>query len=324
MSPRFFLFLIILCLGPDDGSTQQHPVWSLFNMNKYGVNTAYAGFDRSLSINFQIRNQWNTLEGGVQSQALNAHLPLYILNGGVGISAVRDETGPLTTLKGGISYNYVYPSALGVLSFSGELGLTQVSLAGDLLRTPEGEYDGLTIDHRDDDLPVRDASAMAPDFSLSLYYKWQDLTIGLGLDNLISADVPLASGKYRYNLSRNIDLIASYDYALSSQLSLGLHGHLISDFAQTQFQFGGHISLHDNIYGGMAFRGYSAANKDALIFITGIRISEHFILFYAYDYLVSPLNLGVVNNTHEFTLNYNLNELIRTGLPPKVIYNPRF
>jgi type IX secretion system PorP/SprF family membrane protein len=307
-----------------NGMGQQSPVWSLFNMDQYNVNAAYAGFDRSLSVNFHVRNQWNALKGGVQNQSINAHLPLYILNGGVGISAQRDETGPFRKLKGGLSYNYVYPSSKGVFSFGGELSLSQLSIDGESLRSPDGQYDDSQIDHRDDDLPVRSVSGIAPDLSLSALYRTNDLTLGIGVENIISSDMSLSSGEYNYKLARAVNITAAYNYELTAHLTISGYGQLLTDFKETQAQIGGHLGVNNNIYGGVSFRGYSASSTDALIFIAGIRISEHFILFYAHDYLVSPLKLGVVNNTHEFTLNYNLNELIRTGLPPKVIYNPRF
>jgi hypothetical protein len=202
--------------------------------------------------------------------------------------------------------------------------LSQLSIDGESLRSPDGQYDDSQIDHRDDDLPVRSVSGIAPDLSLSALYRTNDLTLGIGVENIISSDMSLSSGEYNYKLARAVNITAAYNYELTAHLTISGYGQLLTDFKETQAQIGGHLGVNNNIYGGVSFRGYSASSTDALIFIAGIRISEHFILFYAHDYLVSPLKLGVVNNTHEFTLNYNLNELIRTGLPPKVIYNPRF
>ena len=54
-----------------------------------------------------------------------------------------------------------------------------------------------------------------------------------------------------------------------------------------------------------------------------LTFNEHYTLSYAYDIGLSALR-GSHEGTHEILLNYNLNKLIGAGLPPKIIYNPRF
>lgn len=303
---------------------QQRTMWSLQQLDPYISNVAYGGFDRSLSVNFHLRNQWNDIEGGVQNQMVNAHLPLYILSGGAGLQLGRDVSGPLTVFSGRLSYNYVLSGGFGLLSIGGGIGVRQISLAGDQLVTPNGVYDGTLIDHKDDDLPVKDATGVIPQFDLGIWYQWNQLQIGLGGNNLFSPQARLSSDQFIFESHRSIFLQGRYDYRYNDLIEISPHVNLITDLSQVQTQIGFQVSYNDNIFGGAAFRGYSQNSRDAVIFLAGIRISKHFALFYAYDYVLSRLKSVTENNTHEFTLNYNLNELIRTGLPPKVIYNPRF
>ena len=305
------------------GYTQQATFYSLFHSNLYNSHTAYAGFDKSLSINFHLRNQWNGLEGGVQSQSINAHLPLYIINGGVGIQAQRDVSGPLQSVAGVLSYNYVQNYPIGALSFGASLGLGQISLDGEELRTPDGIYDQGGIDHRDEDLPIEKVSGPFVNAGASVFFVRNNLKLGASVGNILAQEVTLGNN-FGFGTSRHFSISGLYEYKILEDLAMTGHIQLMSDASQTQLQIGAHVTYENNISAGAAFRGYSASSTDALILTTGIRINRQFTLFYAYDVLISELNAISINNTHEFALNYNLNELIRTGLPPKVIYNPRF
>jgi hypothetical protein len=57
--------------------------------------------------------------------------------------------------------------------------------------------------------------------------------------------------------------------------------------------------------------------------MAGMKVTQNVTIAYAYDLPISGLsatNLG----SHEIMLNYNLNKVFGAGVPPKIIYNPRF
>lgn len=313
------LITLVTCL-----QAQQMTMISNAVVDPYYYNGGYAGFERSLAANFHYRNQWNDIGQGVQSFFVNAHLPLYIIQGGMGINLGTDRSGALRSTYGRLSYNYVLGTSFGVFSFSGQAGLRQTALQGGDIITPDGDYSGGGIDHKDDNLPIDFSTGISPELGLSIFYKRDRIEIGVGISDLIGHEAQLSNADYIYRSKGVWHLIAAYDYDLTNEISLTPYGILLSDGTQWQTQLGLHGSFRNNIYGGLSFRGYSASSTDALIFMAGIRINKHFTLFYAYDYMISRLRAVSKNHTHEFTLSYNLNELIRTGLPPKVIYNPRF
>jgi len=96
-----------------------------------------------------------------------------------------------------------------------------------------------------------------------------------------------------------------------------------SNISQTQIDFSVIVKYNDNIFLGTSFRGYNSDNTDALVLMTGIKLSEKIRLAYAYDLSLSSLNT-VNSGSHEILLNYNLGKPIGKGKPPRVIYNPRF
>ena len=56
---------------------QQPAQYSLYNLNKFNFNPAYAGLDNSLSVTGVYRSQWVGLPGKPVTQNINAHMPLY-------------------------------------------------------------------------------------------------------------------------------------------------------------------------------------------------------------------------------------------------------
>ena len=96
-----------------------------------------------------------------------------------------------------------------------------------------------------------------------------------------------------------------------------------SDINQIQTDFSTIITYNDNIFGGATFRGYDSNSIDAIVVIVGMNISSKLRLGYSHDLTLSPLST-VNTGSHEIMLNYNLNKKIGAGIPPKIIYNPRY
>jgi hypothetical protein len=80
-----FTLLLLLLAVPMLG--QQAAQYSLYRLNKYAFNPAYAGLDNSLSMTGVYRTQWVSLPGAPVSQHFNAHMPLvHHWRRGIGIS----------------------------------------------------------------------------------------------------------------------------------------------------------------------------------------------------------------------------------------------
>ena len=164
---------------------QQPAQYSLFMMNELRYNPGFAGLEHSLHITAGSRWQWDQLPGAPASQYANVHLPLYFLNGGVGIQIENDELGPLRNLYTGLSYNYQLYVGGGILSFGLGAGVYQRNIDGTLLRTPSGNYENNTaVNHEDTQLPNAIVSGMVPTFQLGIYFQNERLELGLSTINL--------------------------------------------------------------------------------------------------------------------------------------------
>ena len=302
---------------------QQTTMWSHFMEDMYVVNPAAGGLKNSLFIQGMYRNQWNALANGVQSTGLTGHLPLYILDGAAGGGLYTEQVGAMSRTQLFASYNYVRPISFGLLSVGLKLGAEQASLNGGDLRSPDGDYSG-GIDHKDDHLPQGRVNGIGPFSQLGLFLKGSDYQLGLSLTHLTPTSTQLSDETFRYEQSTVMSLHGQWQYTWDFGIRTDAFALIQTSFDQSQIYFGGKFYFQNNMSLGLAFRGYAKASADALVILLGFKLNEHLQLHYAYDSLVSGLRGVDTNNSHEFVLSYDLNRPIRTGLPPRVIYNPRY
>ncbi len=309
------IFWLLPCMA------QQGQQYSLQMLNRYQFNPGYAGMDASLSINGAYRTQWENLPGNPRQQHLNAHMPFYLLNGAFGISLSNESIGAEKNLSLGISYNYVYETDFGLFSLGLRGGIYQKTFDGTILRTIDGDYEG-QIDHRDPNLPNSVVRGLVPSFDLGLYFAGDYFDFGIATTRFTTGEVNLGDA-VRFKPRQEFN--AFFEYFIESFDYVNLYPTLFvkSDLRETQIELLLRAVYDEFLTAGVGFRGYNKNSFDAVIIMAGLKISEQFSLAYAYDWTLSPLQ-SVSSGTHEIVLNYNLNKLIGTGLPPRVIYNPRF
>ena len=316
---RIGIFLFLILLGASL-QAQQGVQWTQYVMNKYAINPAYAGLDKSLSITGGIRSQWSKFEGSPKTQILNAHLPMYFLNGSVGFSLENDQAGPLRRTSGAVSYNYVYDGSFGLISFGGRIGIQQVGLNTDALITPDGIYQDQTIDHQDPRITVANPVGITPIWSLGGYYILDMLEVGLAFDHF--PNTGSEAGATTFNNESQISLFASYQIPVGEILSVEPNFFVKTDGAQTQVDLGV-IGYYETVFAGASIRGLNGNSLDALGMLVGTRLSKNVRISYSFDLGLSGLS-DFHSGTHEFLFNYNLAKPIRTGELPKIIYNPRY
>ncbi len=316
-----YALLFFLMLAAAAGFAQQPGQYSLYMLNPHAWNPAYAGLDHSLSFTGVYRQQWAGLPGNPVTQNVNAHLPVYFLSGGFGLNLENESLGAQRITTSSASFNYQRDLGKGILSLGLSAGLAQRSIDGSKLRTPDGLYtEPGVIDHGEGNLPVGTESAITPTFHAGVYYQSQRLEAGFAVQNLTSPEAEL--GDLRITMIRN------YFFTFAMHLEAGrnwsVHPSVLAraDAAQLQLDFSGIVRYNDNIFAGASLRGYNSNSLDAISILAGFKLSEKITLAYAYDVTLSALN-SVSNGSHEIMLNYNLQQPIGKGRPPRIIYNPR-
>jgi len=299
-------------------TAQVGPQNSLYLTDLYQINKAYAGLDKSLSINVNHRSQWTGIVGTPRQTYLNAHLPIYLINGAVGANLHTDKTGALTRTKFAISYNYIRKINNGIISTGLSLGINQSRVNGSELVTPEGIYNGTIFSHEDPILREDNFSGISPEYSLDLFIGHQIFDFGLSIENL---GIPIETiGQASVDKTRFTKLFVRFPLYINDLL---LYPSVLVktnfDFYQTDVSI---LGKSGNVFGGLSLRGFNENSIDALVFIMGIKINEHVTLNYGYDWGLGKLQ-RISSGSHEFGINYNLNRLIGIGLLPEIIYNPR-
>lgn len=300
---------------------QQSRLSSLFMYNKYDNIPAYAGLEGSLFVTGNYRSQWQNLSSNPVSQQVNAHVPLYFLRGAGGVKIQNHTQGAQRLATIDLSYNYVQQGSWGLLSLGVKAGVFQYRLDGSELRTPDGNYLDGNLEHNDPTLQEDINTSIGGAYGLSVYYLNKFFEVGFSAEQLPSYSTRLGDG--RYLKSPLLKLTAEAPFRIFEDYELKPNVLIQTDLVQTQIDLAATVSYSGNIFGGIGVRGYSARSLDAVICILGWRFDKQYSLVYAFDIGVSSLRT-VHQGTHELQLNYNLNKKVGGGLPPKIIYNPRY
>lgn len=320
------LQLAVVCLCTPLLYAQQASQYSLFLLNPYAYNPAYAGMENTLVATGVYRQQWSSLNGAPETQHLNIHLPLYMISSGVGFKAENDNIGAHRTTQAVLTY--AFQRELGrnsMLSFGVSGGFMQYALDGGKLRTPEGSYEpaGVFL-HNDPLLPEGKLTTGTPVFEAGIYFQWNDLALGMATQPIFAPVLEAGnSGGFGLEPVRHYLASLSYQFEFGRNLAIKPAVLLKTDIIETQTEISTIIRWRENIFAGASFRGMSASARDAFVILGGLRLNDRTTLAYSFDIPLSALEVAN-RGSHELLLRYELNKPIGTGKLPPVIYNPRF
>jgi type IX secretion system PorP/SprF family membrane protein len=317
MANMRYLFLSAFLLFSFCAFAQQPAQYSLYMFNPYNFNSAYAGLDESVSATGVFRQQWQGLEGSPLTQDFNVHMPLYFMKGAFGLGIENDALGAERNLKLTAAYNYQQELGNGFISAGVRGGILQKTLDGSIL-VPRDQ------DRTDNYIPIGIETSSAPILDAGVYYKGESMQIGFSANNLLQNSVDFALDEpTSIDFLRNYFFIFAYNFDIGSKFNVSPSLLVKSDIQEIQTDFSAIVEYNDNIMLGASFRGYNSNTIDAVVMMAGMKVTQNVTIAYAYDLPISGLsatNLG----SHEIMLNYNLNKVFGAGVPPKIIYNPRF
>jgi type IX secretion system PorP/SprF family membrane protein len=325
---RLFITLLFGFTGLIPLFAQQAPQYSLFALNQYSINPAYAGLDNTLVANGVYRQQWSNLQGAPVSQQVNAHLPISKISSGIGLKIDNDVIGAHRTTQALLSFSYHL--ALGpktILALGAGAGFMQYALDGNKLRAPQGTYvepSGI-FNHNDQWLPQGKITAGVPVAEAGIFLQAANVEIGASVLPLF-APVLRSTGN-----QRDFSLAPVRHYVLYTAVKLDVFDDLMlkpafllkNDISETQMEISILGQWRENIFAGSSLRGFTASARDAVVIFGGFKLNERTNLGYAFDLPLSPLK-AANRGSHELMLRYSLNKPVGAGKLPPIIYNPRF
>lgn len=326
MRKFFTLIILLMSVGTTGLFAQQVSQYSLYLLNPYAYNPAYAGLENTLVATGVYRQQWSSLKGAPETQHLNLHLPLYMISSGVGLKAENDNIGAHRTTQAVLTYSFQREFGRNtILSIGVSGGYMQYALDGAMLRAPEGTYEqsGVFL-HNDPLLPEGKVSTGTAILEAGIYLLWKDWGLSLATQPVFAPVLKAGdAGSFSLQPTRHYMAALSYQFELGQNLTIKPGVLLKSDITETQTEISTIIRWRENIFAGASFRGMSATDRDAFVILGGLRLNERTTLAYSFDIPLSALEVAN-RGSHELLLRYELNKPIGTGKLPPVIYNPRF
>ncbi len=318
MKKLIFLFLFVSSLLHGQ-QVEQYSFGLLYDGLR---NPAAIGRAESLRAIGIVRQQWVGLSGSPSSQYGVIDVPLGMLSGGVGLSFQQSTLGAHKVQRAKLGYSFHKPFgdhsyvAIGTM-----IGMMMVEYDGNKLRTPSGIYGNGQIEHHDDLLSLVPFSGNTYGVDVGLYGRIQNLDIGLSVVNALAGKMQIDQLTYEPQRHFFGQLGYEFDWSGAIQLKTGVQVYANSTILQSQALI---MGTWNEVYSlGATIRGYGKTSQESIGGIAGIKLNEHFQLFYSYEYNILPLR-NVFDANHELAIVYSLNKPIGKGRLPKVIYNPRY
>ena len=306
-------------------SAQQVPQYSLYALNPYALNPAYAGLENTLVATGVYRQQWSGLLGAPATQHVNAHLPIYAISSGVGLKVENDVIGAHNTTQAILSYSYQMELTRNALVSVGlSAGWLQYSLDGTKLRAPEGTYAEPNFSHNETVLPVGKVQAGAPIFEAGVFFQSKKWEAGVSALPVFATQLKeKGNGAFGLKPVQHFLFYAANTLSLGENLSFKPSVLVKSDLTETQIELSAMGRWRENTFAGVSLRGFGKSAQDAAILFVGFKLNEKTTMAYSFDIPRSSLN-AAHRGSHELLLRYSLNKPIGIGKMPPIVYNPRF
>ena len=286
---------------------QQDYQFSQFMFDRLSINPGYAGIDNKICATGIYRNQWTGFDGAPQTFLFNAHGPVPIARGGVGLSLFNDKIGFFNNFTARLNYSYHLPvgSTGDILGIGVSVGFMSLSVNPTWVAIDPVADDG--------SIPVNSTSESTMDFGFGLYYKGKDFYAGLSATHLSESELTNLSVEN----TRHYFIIGGWNKQLSDPAwMLRPSARIESDGTSTQ------VDANFNVlWNQMAWLGVSYRIKDAIVPMFGFqqklgtssKMPGMLRIGYSYDVTTSDIK-NYSSGSHEIMVSYCFNVSIPTPI----------
>ncbi|NBC84556.1 MAG: type IX secretion system membrane protein PorP/SprF [Bacteroidetes bacterium] len=265
--------------------SQSDPQYSHYMYNQMAYNPGSAGADENeIVLNMLRRDQWVGFNGAPSTSNLNVSAPftLFGRDHGAGLSVYLDEWGFNGDLAIDLSYAFKINIGDGTLGLGINGGLKQWKL------DPEGEWSLPTGAEYDNELPIRDRNINKFDAAAGLFYKTDEIFLGLSATHLLGTpsgfDIVTDGGgtsqTVDYFYSPHFYVNAGYIFQLTNPAFELFPSVLITSDAQTsKLDMNTTLVYNKRFWGGLSYRVGAAITGMA-----GIELIENLKIGVAYDF----------------------------------------
>ncbi len=300
MKKQIFFLLVLLMVSAI--SKAQDSQFSQTMFTQLLINPGYAGSEDKICAYALNRTQWSGLEGAPRVTVFNVDAAIKNRIG-LGLSLENDELGFDKNFKINLSLAYKQTIGKGKLGIGVKWGVASsaIDVGGGGWVTPD------VIANDDPAIPIDGSNDINfLDFGFGLYYKTQDLYLGISSTHLLDSEFEFNSNEAGTTtatnvLKRNYYITAGYNLPFANPLLEFKPSVFVqSDGTNSQLAVNALIAYNKKIWGGVSLR-----TDNAITGIFGIELFKWVKVSYAYDFVVSDL-VGYNNGTHEIMMGFCL------------------
>lgn len=281
-------------LGVLAGYSQQDPQFTHYMFDRLSVNPGVAGTSNAICATAIYRQQWSGFDGAPQTFLLNAHMPVDVLRGGLGITFFNDVLGQENNNIFRLSYSFHRALGPGTLGIGINGGIINKSLGNSWLPP-----DGITSIPDDNAIPDNGTSHTTYDLGFGLYYVSPQMWIGLSSTHLPQQQLSLST--LDFEMVRHYFVMAGYRHDFNAEWAIRPSVFAKSDAASTQMDINVNV-----LWNNMAWLGVSYRLADAVAPMAGYQtnIGKGLLkIGYSYDVTTSDLK-NYSSGSHELMVNY--------------------
>jgi type IX secretion system PorP/SprF family membrane protein len=308
---------------------QQIPQYSQYLRNQYMVNPGAAGVYDFTDITMSGRWQWVGFGDEPRTAYLSVSSPLNlapkqkynpalrtsqgpvrnpevktgILKHAIGGQFIADQYGAFRRMQLAGTYALHLPLSKKInLSFGTRLGLSNHSFLQDKAQVlnqvdPTQGYTDQTYNN----FVLNQSNRFMMDLGVGFYLYSQRFFVGISADHLTKDLVSFGAGTANFNTQMHFNATAGVKIPVSENVTL-TPAILLKKMAPAPLSMEGSLQVE---YKEWLWVGVSYRNKDAVIGMVGMNISERFKLGYSYDYSLSRFN-NFTSGGHELVLGLML------------------
>ncbi len=309
MKKLFFTALIVFITFLD-AHAQQDPQYTQYMYNMSIINPAYAGSKESLSGGLLYRKQWVQIQDAPSTGTFFLHSPVG-KNVGLGISAISDKIGP-------VEENNVFADFSYTLNLGGEHRLA-FGLKGGATFQKIGLLSDVSpyLPDSGDEAFSKNTSNTYLNIGSGFFYYTNKYYIAFSVPNMLKSthlDVKRGAQDVKFGSeSLHYFLTGGYVFDITPNFKL-------KPFALVKTAFNAPISFDASLNGMFYDKfelGLTYRLDDSVGAMVNYGITPNLRIGYAYDYIVSDLNI-TTKASHEVILLFDLN------FPKKVSQSPRY
>ena len=290
------LFLAFFLMISSLLRAQQDPQFTQTMFTQLLTNPGYAGSEDKICAYALQRIQWAGFGDGAPAVTVFNVDAAIKSRFGLGVSLENDELGFDKNFKINLSIAYKQPLGNGKLGIGVKWGVanSSIDLQGSEWITPS---DDASLDGA---IPDDGSNAISYlDFGFGLYYKTQDLYLGISSTHLNEPEFNYDKGTPK--LKRHYYITAGYNLPFANPLLEFKPSVFVqSDGTNSQLAINALIAYNKKLWGGVSLR-----TDNAISGVFGLELFKWIKVSYSYDFVVSDL-VGYNNGTHEIMMGFCL------------------